>query len=306
MKDFAAAAMLRLVALGLRREGLVGGPLPGASAALVPLQDKRQQLAQLMQAHGPDLLLRLGLAVQDAADEPTLRALTQARSAPDLIERWQRLERYVHSRHRVLLLADEAGGCTLRHVSLHAGEAPHAAEDLLVLGLLVGLLRRLGTPALRARLAGEADWRYQQDGWRTAPVPAATHTWELAWRASAEAAAPGSEPDLAATVAAARRQLAADVAAPWTLPRLAQALQLRPRTLQRRLTDAGSSFSQLWTEVRLAQSARLLLDTREPAAQIGYLCGFADQAHFTRSFKRSTAMTPAVYRAQFAGAALAQ
>jgi AraC-like DNA-binding protein len=40
---------------------------------------------------------------------------------------------------------------------------------------------------------------------------------------------------------------------------------------------------------------------RDPAAQVGYLCGFADQAHFTRSFKRFTAMTPVVYRAQFGG-----
>jgi AraC-like DNA-binding protein len=73
--------------------------------------------------------------------------------------------------------------------------------------------------------------------------------------------------------------------------------------LQRRLTEAGTSFSCLWTEVRLAQSARMLVGGREPMAQVGYLCGFADQAHFTRSFKRFTAMTPVVYRAQFGGAA---
>ena len=38
-------------------------------------------------------------------------------------------------------------------------------------------------------------------------------------------------------------------------------------------------------------------------AEVGYMCGFADQAHFTRQFKRHTAMTPALYRSEFAGPA---
>jgi AraC-like DNA-binding protein len=37
-----------------------------------------------------------------------------------------------------------------------------------------------------------------------------------------------------------------------------------------------------------------------PTAQVGYVCGFADQAHFTRQFKRHTAMTPGLYRSEFA------
>lgn len=300
MKDFAAAAMLRLVHLGLQRQGL-GTELPRPatpSGARVPLQDKRRLLDALMQRHGPALLLRLGQAVHDAADEPTLTALTAARHAPDLIERWQRLERFVHSRHRVVVQATTEQGCHLHHVSLHPSEAPTPAEDLLVFGLLVGLLQRIGTVELRARFAGDAAWRHRSGDWVDTTVPADTARWELAWRQPAVRAPAAAAPAIA-TPDAARAALAADCAATWTLPRLAAALGLAPRTLQRRLTDAGTSFSTLWTEVRLARSAHLLTAGREPAAQVGYLCGFADQAHFTRRFKLFTAMTPAVYRAQF-------
>jgi len=45
--------------------------------------------------------------------------------------------------------------------------------------------------------------------------------------------------------------------------------------------------------------AQLLTGSPASPAEIGYACGFADQAHFTREFKRRTALTPALYRAEF-------
>jgi AraC-like DNA-binding protein len=305
MKDFAAAAMVRLVRQGLRRQGIVLEAPVQTSSALVPLQDKRELLDALMQGHGPVLLLRLGEAVRDIADEPTLTALTAARDAPDLIARWQRLERFVHSRHRVLTLTASDTGCILRHVSLRHGEAPTLAEDLLVFGLLVGLLQRIGTAELRARFAGDRVWSHRDGLWMHHVAPEDTATWELTWQQPEIQAVAEPVLDAVAIPEAARVALAADCAAPWTLPRLASVLGLTPRTLQRRLTEAGTSFSTLWTDVRLARSAHLLVRGRESAAEVGYLCGFADQAHFTRSFKRFTAMTPHVYRAQFGRAATA-
>lgn len=282
MKDFAAAAMLRLIRRGLQAQGLEPPPSPKAPA-LVPLADKRALLQALMQRHGPAVLLRIGEAVQDAPDEPTLTALTAARDPADLIARWQRLERFVHSRHRVQVLAQGAGWLRLRHVSLQAGEPPLPAEDLLVWGLLLALLRRIGTAGVAHDLAGRSD--------DTALV-------QIRWQPAATAA-DRAPPAVADTLAAARARLAADCAAPWSLARLAADLGLTPRTLQRRLAAQGSGFSALWTEARLAASARLLTAGTESTAQIGYLCGFADQAHFTRCFRRHTALTPARYRSEF-------
>ena len=35
-------------------------------------------------------------------------------------------------------------------------------------------------------------------------------------------------------------------------------------------------------------------------SMIGFVSGYADQAHFTRDFKRRTTMTPALFRTAFA------
>ena len=286
--DFAATAMMRLIAHGLAREGLA--LRIEATDARVPLADKRALLQALMAAHGPERLLRIGQHAIDAPEEPTASALLAASDPPDLIARWQRLERYVHSRHRVQVLAQAPGRLQLAHVSLAAGEPPWPAEDLLVWGLLIGLLQRLGTAGLAhsIHLAATAELVLHRQP-PPAPASAPQHAGE-----------PGMQPLSApALLAAAEQALAADPAAPWSLARLAQHLGTTPRTLQRRLAAQGRSFSQLWMAARLHTAAQLLLRAPASTAEIGYRSGFADQAHFTRSFRRHTALTPARYRAEF-------
>ena len=80
----------------------------------------------------------------------------------------------------------------------------------------------------------------------------------------------------------------------------AAALILSARSLQRHLAAHDSGFGVLLRQVRLARSARLLAETPQSPAQIGYVCGFSDQAHFTREFKRHSAVTPLRFRQQFA------
>lgn len=48
--------------------------------------------------------------------------------------------------------------------------------------------------------------------------------------------------------------------------------------------------------VRIQQAQQDLLETNEPIAEIAIKNGFADQSHFTRSFKQVTGRTPARYR----------
>lgn len=48
--------------------------------------------------------------------------------------------------------------------------------------------------------------------------------------------------------------------------------------------------------VRIEWAADRLVHSREPVAQIAAATGFADQAHLTRWFKRTTGLTPAAYR----------
>lgn len=318
--DFAAAGMLRLIELGLRRQGLAPPPgppgLPSRPAgALVSLDHKRALADRLLRQHGPLVLLRIGEAAAALAHEVPLQALVLARDPPDLLQRWQRLERFVHSRHRVEVLQPGPGRLRLRHVSLRDGAPPTAAEDALVFGLLVVLAECIGTAQLTARTVvaeGAPGWQRQQGQWLHQPGPGPTSalpgsldlsTWDLAWTpapARAADALPASPLPAADLLQAATGRLVADPGRAWTVHSLAAELGRAPRSLQRQLAQAGSSFGQLLGDARAALAARLLTQGQASAAEIGYVCGYADQAHFTRAFKRHAALTPALYRAQFA------
>jgi AraC family transcriptional regulator len=49
---------------------------------------------------------------------------------------------------------------------------------------------------------------------------------------------------------------------------------------------------------RVDLACRHLADSDVPLAEVALLAGFADQSHFTRTFKRHTGVTPAAYRKQ--------
>ncbi len=301
MNHFASEAMLRLVRAGLQRQGLMpDGPAP-VRQAHVPLANKRAWLERLWQAHGPDVIVRLGEAVHGMDDEPLLLALSLARDPADLLQRWQRLERFVHSRHRVRVAQPEPGLLRIQHISLDPQQAPTPAEDLLVFGFLIALCEHLDTPGLQARPIGLTGWRRHQRAWGTGTWPADVSTWELRWQAMP--ASPPTEPpptDPDRWIARLQALLAADPGRGWTVEALSRETASSSRTLQRRLAQRQSSFTQLLSAARLMGAARLLTAGAMPTAEVGYVCGFADQAHFTRQFKQHTAMTPGVYRNTFA------
>lgn len=308
MDDFASAAMMRVVREGLRRQGLPAPAPPPSHLGRVALPDKRAQLQALWQAHGPCAIARLGEAVQTLHGDPMGRVFVHASGPGDLLERWQRLERFVHSRHRVLVLDAGPQHLRWRHASLRSQAPPTAAEDLLVAGLLLALAARLpAVHGLRARPAGATAWTF--DGRWAAPDassawPAALAEWEWRWQQRPASAADG--PSATASTPGPLALLEQDPARGWTLARLAEALHTAPRTLQRRLAREQQSFSALLAQARLNHAARWLTDSDAPLAEVGYASGFADQPHFARRFRAHTGLTPAQYRAQFGRAGLSR
>lgn len=65
--------------------------------------------------------------------------------------------------------------------------------------------------------------------------------------------------------------------------------------------DYGLSPRQYLRRLRMQTACQLLVSTRSPLAQVADRCGFADQSHFNRDFKRMTGMTPRSYRLRFVG-----
>ncbi len=77
---------------------------------------------------------------------------------------------------------------------------------------------------------------------------------------------------------------------------VAAALHLAPRTLQRRLADAGISFQTLLDDTRKELAAVYLRDSTLSALDVALLLGYVEQSSFTRAFRNWFGCTPSNWR----------
>lgn len=77
---------------------------------------------------------------------------------------------------------------------------------------------------------------------------------------------------------------------------IASALHMSNRTLQRKLREEGTSFSDLLQDTRLSLARKYLRDQRRSVVESAYLLGFSEPSTFSRAFKRWTGSAPADYR----------
>jgi len=73
---------------------------------------------------------------------------------------------------------------------------------------------------------------------------------------------------------------------------VAERLALHPRTLQRRLTEHGLSFSRLLEEQRKAMAERLLREGNLPLGNVAGFLGYAEQSAFNHAFERWHGVAP--------------
>lgn len=293
--EFASAVLVAAVQRALAAEGIPVA-VPAPDGALMPLAAKRRILARVAQSHGLLPLLRVGLSLAQAQPDPAGSALLASSTPHDLFARWSRLERFTHSRHRVLIREVGPKCLIAEHVGPPAAP-PLPAEDALILGVLAALTAAIGGQEVTVRLGAHNAPVVFAEGVFTAPPPGhGTALWHFTWSSLASTRYP------AATGAAshARGVLAGDLGRRWTLGDLAVALGTSPRSLQRRLRADGG-FNALLSATRVEAAADLLRNSSQPLSIVGFASGYADQPHFTRDFKRRTAMTPLAYRSAFAG-----
>ena len=80
------------------------------------------------------------------------------------------------------------------------------------------------------------------------------------------------------------------------LQQIAARLSLSPRTLQRRLREAGLSFNQLVDETRQQLVLNYLRDPALELAEIAFLVGFSEPGSLARAFRRWMGQSPGEYR----------
>jgi AraC-like DNA-binding protein len=83
---------------------------------------------------------------------------------------------------------------------------------------------------------------------------------------------------------------------------VARRLATTPRTLQRRLSRAGTSFEVLCDDARKEAAQTYLADTTLSIAEVTYLLGYSEPTAFHRAFRRWHGTTPHAFRTRMASA----
>ena len=83
----------------------------------------------------------------------------------------------------------------------------------------------------------------------------------------------------------------------------ARILEVGPRTLQRRLLAAHSSYTEVIERARFRKAARLLATTDLPLSRISNELGYHQQSSFSRAFRSWSGLAPREFRRQGRGAA---
>jgi len=85
---------------------------------------------------------------------------------------------------------------------------------------------------------------------------------------------------------------------------VARQLGMSQRTLVRRLSSSGLTYSAILDELKVDLAKRSLKDGNLPISQIAWLLGYSEISAFTHAFKRWTGTTPRQWRAQSADAVI--
>jgi len=82
---------------------------------------------------------------------------------------------------------------------------------------------------------------------------------------------------------------------------VAEALGVARRTLERRFDQAlGKTIYAEITRLRVDYIKRVLMDSDEPLATVGFDCGFSNASNFATYFRKATGMSPGAYRKKHA------
>ena len=245
-----------------------------------------------------------------------------ALTAPTLGDAFESLSRNINKLvlQSVINIDDSSPAVTISYSILDEGTAPCRELSEAVIGFGILIARAALGPDWRpdslqfehSRPATIAPYRERIDSHYEFDAPAAGMTFE---RSLLSAPMPGANiylqkavENYIANVIAKRvgfSKVALDVRAEIAscidhgLPAIddiAVKLRTSPRTLQRRLRDAGTTYSDVLDEFRLDLADRMLVDGDMRVSEIGYRLGYADLSSFDRAYRAWTGRTPAETR----------
>lgn len=273
-----------------------------------PTGDKATLLRAVFQREGAAAVSMVGrLALLRVPSTPVWAALAAGPTGGDVLARWQRLERFGHTRHRTRRLREDASSVLLEHYALDGGPID-PLHDLFIWGALVGLLERSGFTGVGLTLRdGPFPIYPRAPGFAAQDALRDSHRAILTW--SSRASGGVSSAALGETLAVSRKEPSSaaslrqrvvavferDLLRLWRLREVARALGVSTRTLQRELTTEGACFSELLQRTRVVAAQRLLSLGAASITEVAFATGFSDLAHFSRCFRRHMEIPPSAY-----------
>jgi AraC-like DNA-binding protein len=171
---------------------------------------------------------------------------------------------------------------------------PQDADDFEYVRVF-GTLPRFGAPSHAATFPAELlEWPVPHADTRLYPVLQQHAEQLLQQRTHAD------EGIAARVQAAIIRNLAHDRV---RLSTIADELSLTPRTLQRKLAEAGASFQQVLDQARYALATDYLRQPNLSLVDIAFLLGYQEQSAFTHAFKEWSGTNPGAWRERAVAAA---
>ena len=261
---------------------------------------QRRLLTEAYRVVGPDEVVLFGRGVGHVRGDPLVRVVMSARSPMELFYKWGRLEPYGHSVNRTFLEPIDANSVRVRRQRISGGN-PTFVESLYTVGFAGALLELVGAQGVSysANLIGQPELFWEQGSGRAPPEPTATLPllWTLSWQGFAPVVHPSVvEPtdhvpeltynDQTGVVGGLLTLLSRDPVRTWKVEDAAAALSVSPRTLQRRLGDANTTFKLVACRARVSAAVDLMARSDESLTTIAHACGYADAAHLSREVRR--------------------
>lgn len=289
--------------VGLKRE-----PAKNVRDVHVQASLKRDVLERAWHEAGPELLLSIGQGIREAQYDPIWRGACQSKNPQFLFDKWHRFEKFSHSTNRLNIDVIDANKAQFERYTVDGGR-PTKPENFLICGLMIALLEEIGCVDVRCEMSDRKGTTYCIRKNRKFLLPSdidhlLTHQWQITWyefnpRTAAQDLDIVTVPvsmKFAAEIDSFLKILRTDVSHQWKLDELARETGLSKRSLQRKLKEAGYSFSSLMRIVRTHEACALIEDSKVPLTTIAFCTGFSDSAHFSREFRIGMGMTPTDFR----------
>lgn len=308
--DFSSGMLIQVVLNSFERQGILDHlPLDPEFKKIGPhigLGFKRQLLKAAFDEFGLIPILKAGRDITHMRESPLGYTLLKASTPDEMLDRFSRLETYFHSRHRVDYSRKTDNSYSFLHRSIE-NEQPQCYESMLIAGLLSGLLELLGCEKLNLEFEDHTfihEGRLQEGEGRIEYCS----SFKMSWQAFAHKPAPvfdGKEKFLNSLTASGHgpysrkvgSMAASDPVRHWNLTEVAEKMGLSVRSLQRRLQEEKTSFSQCVMSARCQCAVFYITEGIANLSAVGFLSGFADAPHFSREFRKNMGMLPSDFQA---------